>query len=735
MKLLKTFLFLFVIFNSSLVFSSEDIVDIWDENIDSYNEGNILVDDIEEEISQEIQEYTQNVTSWVFNFSDIDRRRLSIDAFKDEQYNNIFFSNQISFSREDLENFRVDDRNQIYQRILDTVVSRTNDYSKRKDNLITRSNSLKEAIEIIDGDIESTTRKIFQLNTSIVNMVREISVTRQEIEELSETIKENRDLLLDYISHIYKKYNLISNNDDIDALRAILINSDNLWILLSELYYSQIIELAWQALINEHRALMKDLFLKRKDLEEQNRELRELRVEEISNKEMLEQKRSFRERILEITQWQEEKYREYIERQKFIEENIQSRIVDSNQTIEAHKNRLKSKYNCDIKEGVYDSHTISFDEETLWIYQKYLQETGSNISIDDRNKEFCDKFNKVLENEIKLIQSNFSDRFLWPILPIRWLSSYYLDPEYEKIVWTSHDAIDIRASQGSDIVAPADWYVIFIRPPVDETYSYFALRHANWFVSVYGHVNEIFVDLYDYVQIWDVIAKSWGAIWTKWAWIMTSGPHLHFELFKDWKYVDPLDFLDLTYLWIDNIPPREKYLYNFLSDFRNKFWFDFDWDLREDINIFSLKWDNEVERQRYLLNTYATPVFRNWDMWVEESLAWSIDPSFVMCIWLAESWLWRALKTPYNVWNVWNTDSWSTWDLPNARSWVYWIVRTLNNRFLWEYDTMNMLSRYWNPDWSIYASSPKNWQRNIVRCLSALKGRHVPDDFRFRLNN
>jgi hypothetical protein len=39
-----------------------------------------------------------------------------------------------------------------------------------------------------------------------------------------------------------------------------------------------------------------------------------------------------------------------------------------------------------------------------------------------------------------------------------------------------------------------------------------------------------------------------------------------------------------------------------------------------------------VERQKDLLAKYATREFNNWDMWVEESVDASIDPSFLMCI-------------------------------------------------------------------------------------------------------
>jgi hypothetical protein len=120
-------------------------------------------------------------------------------------------------------------------------------------------------------------------------------------------------------------------------------------------------------------------------------------------------------------------------------------------------------------------------------------------------------------------------------------------------------------------------------------------------------------------------------------------------------------------------------------------------------------------------------------MWVEEAVDWNIDPSFLMCIWLAESWLGRNLKTSYNVWNIGNTDSWGTWEFPNARSWVYRMTKTLNNQFLWDYKEMSKLSRYGNKTGSIYASSPINWHNNMVKCLQALKAEHIPDNFNFRL--
>lgn len=76
---------------------------------------------------------------------------------------------------------------------------------------------------------------------------------------------------------------------------------------------------------------------------------------------------------------------------------------------------------------------------------------------------------------------------------------------------------------------------------------------------------------------------------------------------------------------------------------------------------FNLVGKNEVERQKYLLKTYAAPDFQNWQLWVDTALDAKIDPSFMMCVGLAETTLGNHLKTAYNIGNIGNTDSGSTY--------------------------------------------------------------------------
>jgi hypothetical protein len=60
--------------------------------------------------------------------------------------------------------------------------------------------------------------------------------------------------------------------------------------------------------------------------------------------------------------------------------------------------------------------------------------------------------------------------------------------------------------------------------------------------------------------------------------------------------------------------------------------------------------------------------------------------------------------------------------------------KTFNNQYLGQYTRVSELSRWGNNRGLIYASSPENWHNNIIRCMSALKGRFVEDDYTFRLS-
>jgi hypothetical protein len=72
-----------------------------------------------------------------------------------------------------------------------------------------------------------------------------------------------------------------------------------------------------------------------------------------------------------------------------------------------------------------------------------------------------------------------------------------------------------------------------------------------------------------------------------------------------------------------------------------------------------------------------------------------------------------------------------TFDTPAL--WVRALFNVFNNQYLWDYYLLNQLSRFGNDEWFIYASSPYNWQKNIMNCLTSIYGYRVPEDFPFRI--
>jgi murein DD-endopeptidase MepM/ murein hydrolase activator NlpD len=427
---------------------------------------------------------------------------------------------------------------------------------------------------------------------------------------------------------------------------------------------------------------------------------------------MLINKKDFKDRILNISKWKESFYKKYINNKIKIEKLLKEKTFKEKSKFNFLRDSILKKYNCNF---------IDINNE------------NNNVKVRELSKK-CFDINRMIANEARLKTSvyNKNNIFNWPVNNVRWISAYFKDTEYIKDFWTNHDAIDIVVSQWTDIKPVSAWYVIAIKKPTGDNYSYIAIKHKNGYISVYGHLSKVYVDKFDYVDYNDIIAQSWGEFWTPWAGFLTTWPHLHLEIFKEKSYIDPLTHLDITNLNYNSLP--KKYHDKYYIDFKNKNWYEYINKSKKSF-VFRIKGTNEIERQKYLLNTYASSDFKNWQIWIDESLEENIDPSFVMCLWLAETSLWRYLKTPYNIWNVWNTDSWATKYFKNPRSGIYWVAKTLNNRYLKRYNSLNMLSRYWNKDLTkpIYASSDTHWHKNIKRCLSHIKWTFIDDNYNFRL--
>lgn len=634
-----------------------------------------------------------------------------MEMFKSQQYDLLFESDLWNISSQYSDIFNISKKVDIYNSISSTVEKQRIEIQRKTNELSDKITSLEEAITLLDKDILKLTSNINQINKDVIETKSAIESNEKTIKILKSKIAENREILLEYLVYIYKKWNTWYTDEWIDNLKTMLLNDQNIWEYINDLYYKWVIQMAWKKLLDNHMEFINELYIKKIALETEEVNLKKLRKESIIEKKVLNDKKIFKEKLLTISKWKQSFYEKYMDDKIKTENNLKIKALKENLKFKSIRNNILEKYNCE-----------------------YVDITKNTIEVRNLSDKCYDINNLILsetklKNDSNIIKQNFFD---WPVNPYFGISAYFIDAGYLELFWTKHDAIDIVIPQWTPVKAAANWYVIYIEDPDSEDYAYLALKHYNWFITVYWHVNEILVEPYEYVEVWQTIAKSGWELWTNWAWFMTTWPHLHFEVFQDKIYVDPLLYLDTSYIKYETL--LSKYKIKYFNDFRERKWYEFK-DKKENSRTFRLEWTNEIERQKYLLNKYAVWTFNNWDMWLNLSLEWNIDPSFAMCIWLAETTLWKYVKTPYNIWNVWNTDSWATKTFKDAETGVYRMIQTLNNRYLSQYNELHMLSRYWNTDKSkpIYASSPDNWHNNIIKCLSHLKWSYVPDDFNFRL--
>ncbi|MBL7815529.1 MAG: M23 family metallopeptidase [Saprospiraceae bacterium] len=99
-----------------------------------------------------------------------------------------------------------------------------------------------------------------------------------------------------------------------------------------------------------------------------------------------------------------------------------------------------------------------------------------------------------------------------------------------------HYGIDITAPKNTAIKAVSDGFVILCDWTL-ETGNTIAIQHANNVVSFYKHNSSLLKKVGDKVKTGEAIAIIGNTG------VHTTGPHLHFELWKDGKAVNPQEYI------------------------------------------------------------------------------------------------------------------------------------------------------------------------------------------------
>ena len=101
----------------------------------------------------------------------------------------------------------------------------------------------------------------------------------------------------------------------------------------------------------------------------------------------------------------------------------------------------------------------------------------------------------------------------------------------------NHFAVDISADVGTPVKSILDGKILFSEWSVD-TGHVIIIDHGDNIVSVYKHNSKLLKEQNDYVQAGEVIAYSGNQG------SLSSGPHLHFELWNNGTPIDPEPLLN-----------------------------------------------------------------------------------------------------------------------------------------------------------------------------------------------
>ena len=167
-----------------------------------------------------------------------------------------------------------------------------------------------------------------------------------------------------------------------------------------------------------------------------------------------------------------------------------------------------------------------------------------NITIDSSLNE--KNFFSISPNSEDSILRNYvdsQDKFNLTINELVIENKMFFSPIKGDITQTfnfeeNHFAIDIAADIGTPVKSILDGKILFSEWSVD-TGHVIIVDHGDNIVSVYKHNSKSLKEQNDFVQAGEVIAYSGNQG------SLSSGPHLHFELWKNGTPIDPEPLLNL----------------------------------------------------------------------------------------------------------------------------------------------------------------------------------------------
>jgi len=366
-----------------------------------------------------------------------------------------------------------------YQSYLKKLEEQKKVYEKNIEIKRKEAVNLKNQLSILKNQVSKTKVEIEEKET-------EITTTDLSIKNIQFKILEKQKEIQDQKENLQQILRLINRYDNKNLL-TIIVLSDSISDILSHVRYLNTFQGSLAHSLEQIKLIKEGMELQEKDLRTNLQNITNLQNDLLDKKSQLLTEKSANENILEKTQGAEWKF--------------QSLLADA------------------VAEQRRTENEISNLETSI----------RTKLAEEEKNK------NQIMEPEGSIV-------FSWPV-PSNGITCSFHDPDYPYRKWIGeHPAVDIRASQGTNIRASASGYVAKAKNG-GMGYSYIMIINNDTFSTVYGHVSQILVEQDEYVRRGTVIGKSGGLPGTSGAGNFSTGPHLHFEIRKNGIPVNPEDYL------------------------------------------------------------------------------------------------------------------------------------------------------------------------------------------------
>ena len=174
-----------------------------------------------------------------------------------------------------------------------------------------------------------------------------------------------------------------------------------------------------------------------------------------------------------------------------------------------------------------DVSSVNFNKDSI-IEAAKIDLTGIEINTSKEDSLLREKVS--LEDKYNPLINNSEINFvLFP--PVKGIISQEFNAR-EK-----HYAIDIVTSKDAPVKSAADGTVIFSEWTTQTGYV-IIIEHSNNLISVYKHNSQLSKEQGSLVKAGEVIATTGNTG------ELSTGPHLHFELWSDGYPIDPTNFID-----------------------------------------------------------------------------------------------------------------------------------------------------------------------------------------------